>query len=151
MAENKAEPPDPSQNPGRIGHPNLNPGKPQPQKHLYSTVNVNGVIIPPSQTNAYNGKYGAATKDAPPAQQAVDDTSIGIGKYVSVGTHKVEEPGGEGMHTQGATVSIGLSTPTFPLSVSKPTGNVGDPNSPAGIVLKAFGAAWGQSPPPCCF
>jgi len=51
VAEHKAEPPDPSHTPGRIGHPNLNPGKHEPRKKLYSTVNVNGAIIPPSEKN----------------------------------------------------------------------------------------------------
>jgi hypothetical protein len=53
-------------------------------------------------------------------QKTLAQPSAGLGKNLSFGTDVVQEPNGD-IHTQGGSVSVGLTTPNpFPFSVAVP-------------------------------
>ena len=68
-----------------------------------------------SGTLSVNGPRGYQTVLAEP--------NAGVGKYVSVGSSWVADPDGH-QHLQGGNISVGVSTPTLPVSVAASPGTL---------------------------
>jgi RHS repeat-associated protein len=70
-------------------------------------------------TPAYSANVNVSVNGPKPDQQVIAQPAVGLGKYVQVGTSVVQDSNGN-VHTQGGNVSVGVSTPTFPVTVAVP-------------------------------
>jgi len=111
-------------------------GNAQVDSHGESSV----VPVPAIAVNVNINVNGAR-----PDQTLVQQPAVGVGKFVQLSTNQVRDANGA-VHLQGGGLSIGLSTPTVPVSTAVPTGNVNNPKSPISRFIEAVKSFISPSP-----
>jgi RHS repeat-associated protein len=104
-------------------------------------VDSNGqasVVVPPAVGGAINVGVNGPTDD----QQVLAESSVGVGKFISIGTDLVMDNAGN-IYFQGAFVSLGASWPPSPASVSTPLNNFAPSNG--GINIWPIGQECGAA------